>query len=381
MSLAENISGVAAATGFTARLTSYHAQDWQPAPGTATIFQRQQWLTPFYEAVAAHDKDATALVAELHDTDGALAYRLPLLLRRGRIRRIEFADLNMTDFNGPLLGPAAPASPDAAKRAFRALEASLPPHDLLSFAKQPTLIGARPNPLLLAKPGLLSAVNGNVLVTQDWDSFHNGLEKEVRKELERSWRVFSRAPDTAYRHITDPVEALAMLDTIEQIQKERIGKLGEVYGMDAPVTADFYRRLLRQGVSNGYACLSVLMSGGTMVASLLGVRDGETYLMIRLVHAPGEWAKVSPGRLLIHRTLMQLHGEGYRRFDFSIGNYSYKRRFGPTRTPLYDIVQAGSPLGTLALLRAQAGATLRRYPKARETVRRLMGKAPSREEL
>jgi CelD/BcsL family acetyltransferase involved in cellulose biosynthesis len=78
---------------------------------------------------------------------------------------------------------------------------------------------------------------------------------------------------------------------------------------------------------------------------------------------------------------MQLHEEGYRHFDFSIGNYSYKRRFGPTRTPLHDIVQAGSPLDTLALLRAQAGATLRRYPRARETVRRLMGKAPSREEI
>jgi CelD/BcsL family acetyltransferase involved in cellulose biosynthesis len=257
----------------------------------------------------------------------------------------------------------------------------LPPHDLLRFAKQPVLIGTRPNPLLLARPGLLSAVNGNLLVTQDWESFHRGLEKEIRKELERSWRVFARAPDTEYRHITDPDEALAMLETIEAVQKERIGKLGEIYGMDAPVTADFHRRLLRQGIANGYACLTVLKSGGKMVASLLGVRDGETYLMIRLVHAPGEWAKVSPGRLLIHRTLMQLHEEGYRHFDFSIGNYSYKRRFGPTRTPLHDIVQAGSPLDTLALLRAQAGATLRRYPRARETVRRLMGKAPSREEI
>jgi hypothetical protein len=103
MSLAETFSA-AAATRFAARLTDYRAQDWQPAQGAATIFQRRQWLTPFYEAVAAHDRDATALVAEVHDGDGALAYRLPLLLRKGRIRRIEFADLNMTDFNAPPAG-------------------------------------------------------------------------------------------------------------------------------------------------------------------------------------------------------------------------------------------------------------------------------------
>ena len=171
-----------------------------------------------------------------------------------------------------------------------------------------------------------------------------------------------------------------MLQTMERVQRERIGSLGEAYGMDAPVTADFYRRLLRHGVTSGDTVLTALMSGEEMVAALLGVRDNETYVMIRLVHVPGDWSKVSPGRLLIHRTLMQLHEEGYRRFDFSVGNYAYKRRFGPTRTPLYDVVQAASPLGTLALLRAQAGAGLRRYPRARETVRRLMGKPPSREE-
>src|SRR5690606_19308378 len=101
---------------------------------------------------------------------------------------------------------------------------------------------------------------------------------------------------------------------------------------------------------------------------------------IRLVHMPGEWARASPGKLLIHRTLMQMHGEGYRRFDFSVGNYSYKRRFGPTRTPLYNLVRAATPLGQIGLLRAQAGAMLRRHPRTREKLRRLLGKPPSREE-
>ncbi len=380
MSLAEKITPLAA-PGFAARLVGYRAEDWQPAPGAATVFQRAAWLTPFYEAVAAHQADATALVAEVTDEAGRLAFRLPLLLRKGRLRRIEFADLNMTDFNGPLLGPAAPATARAAGRAFASLVAALPPHDLLKLTKMPGTIGTRDNPLLLARPGLKSAVNGNLLLTKDWESFHHGLEKEVRKELERSWRVFSRVEGTCYRRITDTDEALAMLERIEQVQKDRIGQLGEVYGMDAPVTADFQRRLLRQGLGSGYACLTALMAGEEMVAALLGVRDGQTYLMIRLVHAQGDWKRVSPGRLLIHRTLMQMHEEGYRRFDFSVGNYPYKRRFGPVRTPLYDIVQAGSALGRLALLRAQGAAMLRRHPAAHATLRRLMGKPPSREEF
>ena len=75
-----------------------------------------------------------------------------------------------------------------------------------------------------------------------------------------------------------------------------------------------------------------------------------------------------------------LHDQGYRRIDFSIGNYAYKRRFGPTRTPLYDLAIPATMLGVPASLRCHAGALVRRYPGLRDTVRRLLGKPGLREE-
>ena len=363
-------------------MPGFTAQDWQPRPGEATLFQRRDWLAPFYDAVAEHKPEIIPLTAEVGDVHGNLAFRLPLLMgQRGRLRVIVFADLNMTDFNAPLLGPAAPFGEAAARDAWKQLRASLPSHDLLHFTKMPATIGARPNPLLLAARPMPCAANGNLLTMgEDWNGFHFGLEKTVRKELERSWRVFTRDAGAALQVIEDGDEAVALLAQMEAMQRARMAEIGQPYELEAPVTAGFYRRLLATGVPSGFAFLTALKAGDELVAALLGVRDGETYVMIRLVHAGGKWSNVSPGRLLIHKTLELLHGKGYRRFDFSVGNYAYKRRFGPTRTPLFDIARAASPLGLAAAMRLRAGAFLRQHPEARATVRRWLGKPASREE-
>lgn len=51
--------------------------------------------------------------------------------------------------------------------------------------------------------------------------------------------------------------------------------------------------------------------------------------MIRISNGGARWSKCSPGRLIIERTMAALHQDGVREFDFSIGNYAYKRRFDP----------------------------------------------------
>ena len=89
----------------------------------------------------------------------------------------------------------------------------------------------------------------------------------------------------------------------------------------------------------------------------------------------------SPGRLIIDRTIEALHRDGVREFDFSIGNYSYKRRFGPQRTPLVDLRAALSWRGQPTALRDRAVLALRHYPKLTARLKQALGKAtPSREE-
>jgi len=150
------------------------------------------------------------------------------------------------------------------------------------------------------------------------------LERTVRKELERSWRVFTRDPAAAFTIVADNSLALAMLSTMEIQQGARIQHLGLNFILNDETSAAFYRNLVGDGVDGGYAVMSALTVGEEVVATLLGIRDGARYVMVRISNAGERWSNCSPGRLIIERTMAALHKDGVREFDFSIGNYAYK---------------------------------------------------------
>jgi CelD/BcsL family acetyltransferase involved in cellulose biosynthesis len=157
-------------------------------------------------------------------------------------------------------------------------------------------------------------------------------------------------------------------------------RLGTNYVLDDASRAAFYRNLVRNSVGNGYVLVSALTVGDEVVATLLGIRTGSRYVMIRISNAGEKWSNCSPGRLIIERTMAALHRDGVREFDFSVGNYAYKRRFGVTPLPLLDISVALSWRGWPFALRDHAVGVLRNHPQLDARLRRMFGKPLSREE-
>ena len=88
--------------------------------------------------------------------------------------------------------------------------------DLIRLRKMPVDLDGRLNPLALLEGAGPCSLNGNVVTTgEDYDAWRYTLERTVRKELERSWRVFTRDPAAAFRLVTDKDEALRILSTTE----------------------------------------------------------------------------------------------------------------------------------------------------------------------
>src|ERR1017187_10533897 len=83
------------------------------------------------------------------------------------------------------------------------------------------------NPLALLDGASPCLLNGNVVNTgDDFDAWRYSLERTVRKELERSWRVFTRDPAAAFQIVTDRSDALRVLSTMEVQQGARMQYLG-----------------------------------------------------------------------------------------------------------------------------------------------------------
>ena len=250
--------------------------------------------------------------------------------------------------------------------------------DLIRFKKMPPDLGSRPNPLALLGGAGPCSLNGNLVTTgDDFDVYRRSLKRDVRKVLDRSWRAFTAHPGATFRIAEDTSEALRLLATLDAQQRARMRHLGVNFILDDEAPGAFYRNLVRDGVGSGYAVMSALTVGDEVVATLLGMRVGLRYVMIRFSNAGEKWSHCSPGRLVIERTMAALHEDGVREFDFSIGNYTYKRRFGVKPLPLVDISTALSWRGWPYALRDRAARELRNHPRLDTYLKRALGKPSS----
>jgi CelD/BcsL family acetyltransferase involved in cellulose biosynthesis len=202
----------------------------------------------------------------------------------------------------------------------------------------------------------------------------------MRKQLQKSWRVFSRHDQAAFTIVSDRVAAERALQAMAVQQDARMRHLGLNYSLNEQAYAAFYRKLVSENLGDSYVVLSTLTVGEEVVATLLGICNSADYVMVRGSNAGETWANCSPGRLIIERTMAALHEDGVRSFDFSTGNYAYKRRFGAVRVPLLNKTKALSWRGIPYELRDNVVRELRRYPHLSTRISRTLGTRSEREE-
>lgn len=339
----------------------------------ASPFQAARWLSRWYESFFGR-VDIEPIIVHVADRNGTDVIGLPLILRHGWLRTIETADLGITDYNAPLLGPAAPVDEAGARALWQAVRAALPPADLIEFSKMMTTIDGRPNPLVLALGGETSSLFGNcVRIDSDWDTWLHSLGRHYRKELARKWRVFTRDERARFVFAENRQQAERIYELMSAQQRERIQSLGLPYLLDEPDYDRFYRELVFDGLDDGSIVLSALTAGDEFVAGLLGVTHDDHFAILRISAASdGRWANCSPGRLVIGRTMEALHGRGVRTFDFTIGDYAHKRTFGVQKIPLVDILDRGSWRGWPRLMWERLKGFVRRRATLERLARKVM---------
>ncbi|MDA9491063.1 GNAT family N-acetyltransferase [Bradyrhizobium sp. CCBAU 11361] len=354
-------------------------RDWRQAAlrlnaGHRTAFQHGYWLSAWYEAF----HDLAPLIAVISDAaTGKDIAVVPLTshIRRG-IRVVEFADLGVSDNNAPILALDAAldgAAMDMIGKALVDALCALPDRfDLLRLRKMPAHVGGKPNPLVSLGHIGSSSLNGNLVLTGDsYDDYQASIK---RMQMPRCWRVFSRYAGARFEIAADVTRAHELLDVMDAQQQARMRKLGSRFVLNDDTHARFYREVARQGVADGYAVVSALVCDEGVVATTLGVRHGVTYFLLRISHAGDPWSSCSPGLLVTERTMAALHAQGVRRFDLSIGNQDYKRRFGAEPVPLTDVSVALSWRGAPYAWRDHAAQGLRRHPRLAAVAARAIGK-------
>lgn len=346
--------------------------------GQETAFQHPLWFHAWYGAFTE-----SPLIAIIGDAVSGRKLALVPLIRHVRhgVRIVEFADLNVTDYNTPILRPGVTFDLVEARAISRKLLSELRKVpggvDLVRLRKMPRKIARGTNPLAsLGREGS-SSLNGNIIETgNDFEAYRSSIK---RMQMPRYWRVFSRHPGAAFRMIVSVDEAVKILDIMDAQQQARMQKLGLKFVLNDETHACFYRDLVRRGLPEGYVVVTALICDEAVVATMLGIRQGDYFAILRISNAGERWTHCSPSKLVVERTMAALHADGVRRFDLSVGNYAFKRRFGAVRLPLTDASIALSWRGVPYVLRDHTAQWLRRYPWLAEKVGRALGR-PSHEQ-
>lgn len=320
------------------------------AQAAMTPFQQAHWLVPWYATIGSFGTAEPLLIEVVDEQSGAIAMLLPLVVVSGLLgTSIEFADRCLTDYCVPLLGPAAPRTADAASAAWHSARACMPAADFIRIPKLPTDIGRRVNPLALLSVRPSAMVRNAVDLPDTWEAYLAARSAHFRKLLRQKMKALAQNGPVEFAVVEDCGEARRALQFLSALQRDRLEDIGRGFVLDQPPFCTFYDRLASESAPRGLVVISILRVGGEIVAAALTLRQDETATMIRLANAGGAWSRCSPGILLASETIRWLLESGIRTFDFGVGQYDYKQRFGCALAPLHVYEEALTARGRLAL--------------------------------
>jgi CelD/BcsL family acetyltransferase involved in cellulose biosynthesis len=334
-------------------------------------FQSRHWLAAWLDVFGAPAIEPFLLT--LADPAGVVLLALPLVRRRERgLAVIEVPDLGVTDYAAPLLRRDRLADLPGPAILWRLLSRALPPADLLRLNRMPPVIAGMANPLHAHPAARRHRISGwRLALPAEYPAYLAALGKSHRENLGKLRRRFERVEGAEIAVIRDIPTACAALAELDRMQAARVREMGRDYHLDQPRIAAFYRRLVETGIETGETLMCRLGIPGETLAVNYAVRAGDQLVYLRLTNAFGEWIRHSLGTIVTDQAIREALAQGVTTFDFAMGDYEYKRRFGAVIAPLHDLVLPLSAKG----LPAAAFWHLRDRIAKSGIIRRLTGRS------
>ncbi len=355
------------------------AERWRALEGNAfptTPFQSGHWVGNWYETFRSSHVEPV-IVSVVDRSSGRDLMMIPLIRQsEGGIRRIEFADLWVTDYNAPLLRSDHDCGDRFEQEIWPRILAALPAADVLVLRKMPTVLGSVANPLTKLRGTADSDLSGHIVALgDDWDQYQASLSKSARRELRRRTTKFVNEHGGRLHRIANSEEATEALQVLQEQQTARLATRGAKHVFDDQRYQDLYRSHLMSGLKPNSAAMMVLKPGPSIVATVLALSNKNHCTLVRMSQSQEPLLKpLGLGKMIIHQALEVLHAEGCRTFDLSVGANRYKEEFGVSPVPMAELTKPLSWRGTPFIARRNAIAYVTRRPRLMAVARAITDK-------
>jgi CelD/BcsL family acetyltransferase involved in cellulose biosynthesis len=317
--------------------------DWRSFEQTAvaTPYQRFDWSEAYAETLGrAHGE--TPLIAVVQNASGSPVMLLPLAVRRrGGFTVATFIGGRQANFHMPLFDPRTTTGRDAATwRSVLREIARAAVIDVFSFVNQPLAWQGTANPLVTLGgwPSPSPGFKRQLTFPAD-QTLGVLLGPESRKKTRKKERRLKEMGPVAYRRVEDPAEIERVLQAFLDQKGARFRQKHITNPFANPAAVDFLRRGSRIGADGETAIeLYALFLGDIILATFGGTCDGERFCgMFNSFSMDAEFAKSSPGDLLLLYLIESQSRRGVVTFDLGVGEAPYKLAVCDETEPLVDI--------------------------------------------
>lgn len=320
---------------------------------TASMFQSRAFIAAWAQAAAGACGETLIYVSAHRGEEPVLV--LPLALRRyAGARVLTWAAQAHANYGMGLFHPDLMAEFASGERDIDALIKAIAHHvgaDIVHLQNQPAHWAGRDNPFASSVRAMRSANDTFVLRLEDdfQKQYKRLFSSRTISNLKRKQRKLEDFGKVAFEGPQEQDRREDVLGWFFETKTAQLALSGRASPFSLSRIQQLYRSLARHTARFDIDALDV---GGTHVAVGLTMREGNTAYLLNSVHQGAEYARCSPGALLLHRMVAQAHGHGARIYDFGPGALPYKLEWEPEETPLLFTTHLVNPLhvGAYALL-------------------------------
>lgn len=331
--------------------------------GEAGPFQTYGWVSSWYKSATQYGlADPLILIGSRHD-DGQPDIILPLCTyKRSGCTIISAPDLGVSDLYQPILSRALAEDEEAVQAFLQSARKHLPPHDLLSIDKvEGSSDGTAPHWVssryLSKLPYSAWSLDLGQVDAGDAELRVKGkMRRTVRQKINQLEKSAKRR--TVFSHSLKGTDALAIT---WNMRADRFRSVDRPDGLKSDVWRLLYEEVCLGEHEDLEPFSALLTCNDEPVASQLGITYKGHFVGTLLSFQMGTYDRYSPGMQVVFDSIKHLAEAGITKFDLSGGDQPYKKQFGCTPRPLYEVVIPGSLKGTAIWVAWRAKNSLRRH--------------------
>jgi len=274
--------------------------------------------------------------------------------RRWGVRVLSFLDGGLSDYNAPVIFPAAQHwGEDEMRIVWQGLQRILPPFDVAILDKMPEQVSDFSNPLNLLATAPFPLSGHAATLSGNWREFQANLLPK-RQDSRRQRRRLEQRGSLTFEIAATPEQFDAMLAALIRQKVHHHRETLTVAGFDQPGYRAFVTQMTHRLSALVPVHLSALKIDGMIIAAHWGYVAGSRFYYLIPSYETGIFRSFSPGRILLEYLLEWSYANGVEVFDFGLGDEIYKTEYCDVLIPLRIAAMPANLRGAVYLIALNA---------------------------